>query len=366
MRRPLVTIRLTKLFLWAEAARFQTYPEIMTKLDPHHIYSGTQEVAKAVAGSRDAGGRNASRDEVALNLPGWGPSRHGDSVLRGIGLLEQHNGGYVVSATGKRLARLFEDESGQGSWQTELAQILLEREPRTRTIIGFLNREGATLTFAKGGWFTGAYKEVLLENEDEKWTPFAATSSADPDLQVLLNRAGKWALGHWIESVQPEEAEEVQFTGTTKRQLSMNGLGSALRGPFELFLHLGLLSESDGVVTWEHQRASELFPADLIDDMGGQYIAPRESRPDLVVRLIGELSADDGYVVASELRDALHREGVQSPDKEIATLIEGGVIRLEAYDYGQSRHGHGLFDDPKKQLVKFRVLAVSTQTAKQS
>ena len=361
-----MTVRLTKLFLWVEAARFQTYPELMSKLDPDRIYSGTQEVAKAAAGSRDVGRRNVSRDEVAINLPGWGKSRQGDPVLRGVGLLEQRNGGYAVSPLGRQIAGLFTEEPQQNGWKSELARILLQREPRTRTIVGFLNREGATLTFAKSGWFTGAYKDVLLEHDDEKWAPFAGNPPTDPGLQTLLNRTGKWALGEWGNDAQFRDVEEIQFTGTTKRLLSVSGLGVAMRGPFELFLHLGLVSESDGVVTWEHQRASELLPVELIDDLGGQHFAPPESTASKVVRLINELAADDGYVVASELREALHSEGVRSPDKEISSLIEGGVIRLEAYDYGQSRHGQGLFDDPRKQLVKFRVLATSRQAAKQS
>ena len=79
------------------------------------------------------------------------------------------------------------------------------------------------------------------------------------------------------------------------------------------------------------------------------------SLAEVTVRLIDELTADDGFLVASELRDALRQRGVPAPDKQVAELMEQGIIRLEAFDYGQARHGQGLFDDPRKQLVKFRV-----------
>jgi hypothetical protein len=79
------------------------------------------------------------------------------------------------------------------------------------------------------------------------------------------------------------------------------------------------------------------------------------SLADVTVRLIDELTADDGFLVASELRDALRQKGVPAPDKQVAELMEQGIIRLEAFDYGQARHGQGLFDDPRKQLVRFRV-----------
>lgn len=173
-------------------------------------------------------------------------------------------------------------------------------------------------------------------------------------MQTLLNHDGRWALGAWADDEPLREADQVVFAGISGPRVSTNDLGMALRGPLELFLNLQIVRESGGVVTWDHRRASELLPADVVRDLGGP-VTKTSSVADLAVRLIDELAADDGFVVASELRDALRQNGVESPDKQLAELMARGVIRLEAFDYGQARHGIGLFDDPRKQLVKFQV-----------
>jgi hypothetical protein len=173
-------------------------------------------------------------------------------------------------------------------------------------------------------------------------------------MQILLDNEGRWALGAWASDEPVRKADSVVFASISGSRVSTNDLGMALRGPLELFLNLRLVRESSGVVTWDHRRASELLSADLVRDLGG-----REERTcsvaDLTVRLIEELAADDGFVVASELRDVMRQHGVEAPDKQLAELMAQGVIRLEEFDYGQARHGNGLFDDPRKQLVKFRV-----------
>jgi hypothetical protein len=62
-------------------------------------------------------------------------------------------------------------------------------------------------------------------------------------------------------------------------------------------------------------------------------------------------------VIASELRDELHRCGIENPDREIAKLEAAGLVRIEAEDYGQRRHGIGLYSDPRKQLIKIRIVS---------
>ena len=63
-----------------------------------------------------------------------------------------------------------------------------------------------------------------------------------------------------------------------------------------------------------------------------------------------------GYVVASELRKALKDRGIKNPDREMAQLESKGIIIIETESHGQGRHGEGLYGDPRKQLLKLRVL----------
>lgn len=348
------TVRLTKLFLWVEAARFEVYPELVSRLDPDRVYHAMREVARLALGSRMSDGKNLTRDDLTFNLPGWGPPRQGDPVLRGIGLLENRNGGYALSAEGRCLGTLYREKLRENAWKVELARILLTREPRTRVLVRLLVEDGASLRFSQPEWFAGSYREAVLESGASIYHPFPGKTGPGGDMQRLLDHDGRWALGAWAGDDPVREADQVVFAGTSGPRVSTNDLGMALRGPLELFLNLRLVRESGGIVTWDHRRAGELLPSDLVRDLGGP-VAETSSVAHLAVRLIDELAADDGFVVASELRDALRQNGVEAPDKQLADLMTQGVIRLEAFDYGQARHGKGLFDDPRKQLVKFRV-----------
>jgi hypothetical protein len=345
---------LTKLFLWVEAARFEAYPELMSRLDPEHVYRGMKAVARLVLGSRNVDGKNLTRDDLTFNLPGWGPCRNGDPVLKGIGLLENRNGGYVLSAEGHRLGTLYHENPRENTWKVELARILLTREPRTRVLVRLLTQAGSSLRFSQPGWFAGPYRSSVLETEAGKYHVLSGKTGPGGDMPALLDKEGKWALGAWERDEPVRDAESIMFAGTTGPTFSTNDLGMALRGPLELFLNLQLVQESGGVVWWNHRRASELLPAELVRDLGGP-LPDAASLAEMTVRLINELTADDGFLVASELRDALRQRGVPAPDKQVAELMEQGIIRLEAFDYGQARHGQGLFEDPRKQLVKFRV-----------
>lgn len=70
---------------------------------------------------------------------------------------------------------------------------------------------------------------------------------------------------------------------------------------------------------------------------------------------LAKLRLDTGFVIASQLRDALHQKGFQNPDKAIADFIKDGLATIEGQDYGQERHGRGLYGDPAKQLIRLRI-----------
>src|SRR5690606_10776144 len=70
---------------------------------------------------------------------------------------------------------------------------------------------------------------------------------------------------------------------------------------------------------------------------------------------VDQLRLDTGFVVVSELREALHRKGFPNPDKAIADFIKDGLVVIDAQEYGQERHGRGLYGDPAKQLVRLRI-----------
>lgn len=356
-------VRLTKLFLWIEAARFQTYPELVCKVDPNRLYRGMHDVARDAISSRDVDGRHLSRDDDTFNLPGWGLTNKDSPVLKGVGLFRKGNKGYVLSEEGRKLADLYRANPEDYAWKIELARILLTREPRTRVIVGLLLKEGAFMQFGKPTWFGGYYREVSIESEGRKYHPFPPRREPTEEIQTLLDRAGKWALGAWADEETVKDVDEIRFASVLGPKVYPYDLGLALRGPFELFLNLGLVRESEGVATWQHERAAEMLPLELLEDFGALQVRSK-SLPELLIRLIGDLEADNGFVVASQLREAMLKEGIETPDKEIAELMNQGILGLSAHDFGQARHGEGLFGDPKKQLVKFRIASEYKQNTR--
>ena len=93
------------------------------------------------------------------------------------------------------------------------------------------------------------------------------------------------------------------------------------------------------------------------------YVIASKALPleQLVANQVRELRSDTGYVIASDLRQSLQREGFVNPDADIARLESEGKLVIEAEDFGQARHGEGLFGDPRKQMVQIRVLTGSAR-----
>ena len=92
-------------------------------------------------------------------------------------------------------------------------------------------------------------------------------------------------------------------------------------------------------------------------DFGWQKASNRNSLSPIQVLAseVDRLRLDTGFVVASELREALHQRGFSNPDKAIADFIKNGLATIEGQDYGQERHGRGLYGDPTKQLIRLRI-----------
>ena len=166
-----------------------------------------------------------------------------------------------------------------------------------------------------------------------------------------------WALGEWRSHKFISGASDCKFKGRINDKFSLNGIGTALRSSCEVFAHLGLLKQADGLCRLDQQDAIEILGIKLADDFG--WVSDEEPRMDviaLIKEIIGVLRSDTGYVVASELREALQKYGVKNADAEIGRLEESGQLVIDAADYGQSRHGQGLYGDSRKQLIKIRVL----------
>jgi hypothetical protein len=125
--------------------------------------------------------------------------------------------------------------------------------------------------------------------------------------------------------------------------------------PFSEFLFLGVVCYQADRCWLDQTKATQVFGSRIADDFGWTPEARGIPLQKVISNFINENQLDSGFVVASELRSLLLQRGFENPDREIAKLEAEGQLSIEAADYGQSRHGIGLYDDPSKQLIKLRV-----------
>ncbi len=351
------TVCLPHLALWSDSTRIQTWPDLLARLDPNAMYASTRQLGRSHLSDRMTDKDHAAVDKVISNLPGL--ERRGDRlILRGVGLLEKHTDGYRLSALGRELRESYFGEPAGLSWVRLLSRTLLTREPRTRLLVRLLSEPDAELHFPIDRWWAGKMREVTIRYPDGRTIyPFVNEDPAGDNLRRTLEENSWWALGAWRGDSLLAGSTDCRFVGQRKEQLSLRDANLALRSACEVFLHLGVIRHSDGHCWIDHGIANRELGAELASDFGWRGNAPdaESSLLQRIIQLLDELRTDTGFVVASELRRRLQEQGVENPDREIGKLETAGRLILEAADYGQGRHGLGLYHDPGKQLIKLRV-----------
>ena len=178
-----------------------------------------------------------------------------------------------------------------------------------------------------------------------------------PTLREVLNENAWWCLGEWRGHPLLENCGDCRFTGLRSKDFSLYDIGLALRAGFEVFLQAGMLRYQNGVCTLNQTAAVDRFGSSIAQDFGWKAQEKKtEDLMPLLREILPQLRSDTGYIVAAQLRQALSDRNVATPDRRIAELEQQGKIAVYAEDYGQSRHGEGLYNDPRKQLIKIRLL----------
>ena len=350
-----VAIGLNQLVLWYDGTRIQAWPAFLTAVPEELVLPSATDFGRRFDTQRMTDTRHAAAEKIVRNLPGL--ERRGNRlILKGIGLLQQMPEGYRLSADGKSLADAYVQDPKGKAWVRLLGSFLLTREPRTRVVVRALSQEGAEMRFDGKKWFGGSLKKARLDADGVSVFPFHADDSELPSLRTLLREYSWWALGEWRTSPLLSGADNCHFTGTLQKTFSLHDIGMAFRGVFEILLHLGVLRSQENVCWIDKDAAIREFGEILASEYGWLTTSAALPVEELVARHVRELRSDTGFVIASDLRSALRREGIDNPDVEVARLQSEGKLVIEAEDYGQARHGEGLFGDPRKQMVKIRVL----------
>ncbi|MDM4018182.1 hypothetical protein [Roseiconus lacunae] len=299
--------------------------------------------------------RHAAAEKITRNMPGM-ERRKERLILRGIGLLDRVDTGYRLSKAGKELGTAYRSAPDGTEWVKILGHLLLTREPRTRTLIKLISEPNAELYFTDDEWWGGSLQRATINFSDGKQlVPFAKSEHPIPNLRSAVRENSWWALGEWRDHEDLSAATDCRFVGQLKEDFSMHDISLAIRSSMEVLLHLGVIRSQADRCWLDQDAAVQTFGMTLANEFGWQSTGKKKSLREWIIQFADDLRLDTGFIVASELRDRLRQQGFDNPDREIARLESEGRVVIEATDYGQSRHGVGLYDDPSKQLIKLRV-----------
>ncbi len=350
-----VEIALTQLVLWYDSTRIQTWPSLMAQVENNAVMPSSTDFGRAHFTDRMTDNRHAAAEKITRNMPGL-EQKNSRLILRGIGLLERTKGGYRVTSEGRELGSAYRDDPDGISWVKILGRLLLTREPRTRTLAKLMSRPDAELYFTEDEWWGGSLQRATINFSDgDQVVPFAKQEHPIPNLRTAIRENAWWALGDWRNHEFIETFSDCRFVGQLKEESSLHDISLAIRSSMEVLVHLEVIRNSADRCWLDHDAAIEAFGPALANDFDWRSSGKKKSLREWLGQFASELRLDTGFVVASELRKRLREQGYDNPDREIARLEEDGHVVIEATDYGQSRHGVGLYDDPSKQLIKLRV-----------
>lgn len=374
-------VGLTKLFLWSEAQRFQTYPKALARLAPNRVYT-RQKVAEELFGLTYAEDGKPKRENLITNVFGVVQIAEDKLLLRGINLFrkitppgyqmvsgmkvwERGSDEWMPTEAGLALGAAYRGDATAIRWQQMLAEQLARYEPRLRTLLHLLCH-GRKLRFETAAFFGGDSALALLTGD----VSFRLFENAGAAFNTLLTKHAEIAVGPWwkteIRQAGFELADGWRLEGAMNRQPSTNMINSALKTGLYIFAALGILVEHDGDWQIEPNAFGRHLSADLAQDLLGE--TDRSRQPTLeewhrLAAVIGALSDSQGFIVVSEaverwgeLGDLPISERSAAFDQLVSRGIhEQRVVVVDGHP-GQPRMGRGLFGDDNMRMAKLRIL----------
>lgn len=356
----LANIALNKLLLWYDPTRLQSWPRLLVNVSEDEVFSSMTDFTKRHISDRSVDKKHSAYIDLARGLPGLESTPRG-FLLRGVGFFEKEALGYRLSRAGYELAESYRRNPRSDEWIKHLARALVGGEPRLRILIKQLSGEGTCLAFPGGAWFQGSVESIQFIAPGEcPVCPFR-DKLGDQALRNWLVNDSWWALGVWREHPLLDGFSDAHFVGQLKPNFTLDRIGLHMRPALEVLVYLGVIRHLGSEAWLDMDAAAEVLGDTIAADFG--WKRDEKSRTLSTIQILANevdrLRLDTGFVIASELREALHQCGIQNPDKAIADFIKNGLATIDAQEYGQERHGRGLYGDPDKQLIRLRILSQS-------
>ena len=161
----ILTISLTRLILWSDPTRIQSWPALISKVPFDVSSTSLMNFGRLFITERMTDPKHSAAEMITRNLPGI--EQIGENiVLKGVGLLERRGKEYRLSKEGKMISDAYKSDPQGLDWVKLLAILLLTKEPRTRILIKMLSTRGSSLQFEKESWFGGSTQKATIQYQD--------------------------------------------------------------------------------------------------------------------------------------------------------------------------------------------------------
>ena len=190
---PITKIGLSKLFLWMEAERLESYPEAFSKLQYDRIYTKKTLATEAIGLIETEPGK-FMRGDFLSNFYGLEVANEDKILIRGINALHEiSKGQYTPSPQAIEIGRAFVNKD-KTAWLHGLAKLVACYEIRTRLLLYLLGKAGGILFFPGGDFFGSRSSHAILSGVGADISLFADNSK---QFNELLQEYRWIALGSW-------------------------------------------------------------------------------------------------------------------------------------------------------------------------
>jgi len=354
-------IGLSKLFLWMEAERIESYPEAFSKLKPDLVYTKKTLAADAIGLVATESGKFV-RGDFLSNF--WGLERASEQkiLIRGINALQEATPGFYTPShqlleIGQAFAR-----KDKETWLHEFARMVACYEIRTRLMLYLLGKGGRILSFPGGEFFGARSSHGILAGMGNEIPLFADSSRK---FNELLQEYRWIALGSWWEKEISSRNllidQDFRFEGLREINPPTNKLNTRLKVSLFLMKYLGILeNRSSGWAIDPVQATSILGEVIAQDFVEVEFdLSPLQRLREWQTILKDEV----GFVTVSELVQRWKEyKKLPVPQAEIEfdtwmrQQIYHGRIRVQETHAGQPRLGRGLYGDETIRKIRFEIL----------
>lgn len=379
---------LTKLYLWPEAERIQTYPQALARLAEHsELKQGAtrRQIGEHIFQLAYIKDRKPLRENVLTNCFGLVRVAKDKLVIRGINLFRRKEAARLHQLTNSRLAywetkddlwlptkpamalgQAYNDEPRGLLWQQLLAEQLGRYEVRTRLLLGLL-AEGRRLVFPRGDFFAGKNRLVQLVDKEK---PLFLFANDGVQFNTLLAERISTALGPWwqTELTQYGYSLTPDFTleGVHNGPPTILKLSSKLRSSLIVFKNLGILVKQDDGWGVDVNTAAHHLSAELVGELTGTVRSTISCSPyDALSQAVDELADERGFVITAQLATrwaelqgmSPNTEASQHFDNFIRRSLYQGIVRVVDSHPGQPRMGQGLLGNEDQRRIRLTILA---------